>query len=123
MSTKIQKPAWLDSANAVREWQRIVKELGDKLTAVDASLLADYCQMYADCIDLRHRVEKEGELVMSSKGIMYTNPTLSILMNRENRLFLLRSQLYFTPKSRNEKQRTQGKARSVLDALDGKGAE
>ncbi len=84
---------------------------------MDISLIADYAITHAEIIRLREFVAMEGLTLIGAKGGEYTNPKQNILSGQMAHIAQLRRDLYFTPKSRAEKQKPQGKAQSILDAL------
>ncbi len=114
MPKAIRIPPELASKWAIYEYKRIVIALNEKISALDHSLLVDYAQTYSDILDLRSMVEQEGMKLISEKGGEYINPTLNILISRQSHMAALRRDLYFTPKSRVEKQ---GKVRKGAKAL------
>ena len=101
-------------AAAKQEWVRIHNLLADKLDVRDHSLLIDYCLTFAEIIELRDTVAIEGRTLTSDKGGSYINPTMNLLISRQSHMASLRRDLYFTPKSRIEKQ---NKARSRGQAI------
>lgn len=110
-------PPTLRGKDQVAEWNRVTKELNGKLSELDRSLLVDYCNCYINCIDLRDKVGDNLTLV-GPKGGEYMNPLVSILMHEQNFLAQLRRDLYFTPKSRQEKRGRTGKGASILESLN-----
>lgn len=93
------------SEDAQKEWDRIIKALGDdNVNELDLSLLYDYAKTFADVLRLEEEVESEGEILVSTQtGSPYTNPRFHILSNRRETLCKLRRDLNMTPKARAEK--------------------
>lgn len=104
------------------EWKRVVVLLEGKFDPRDISLLMDYCITHAEILDLRVRVGSD-EMLMGVKGGCYMNPLLTVMMNRQAHLSALRRDLYFTPKSRIEKQSkgTLSKAKQIKNSVEAQG--
>ena len=117
-SKPLQIPNHITDGIAREEYIRVVRTLGNKLTPVDRSLLADYAITYADVIRLSEEVETEGHKLTGPKGGEYLNPTTTLVMHKQSLLASLRRDLFFTPKSRGEKSKPTGKAMSIKDALN-----
>lgn len=119
---KISIPSCVaENRDAKDEWIRITTILGDKADGRDRSLLEDYCLTHALVRSLRQRVDDEGYTLESPKtGSSYTNPTVNTLTSMQGHLAALRRDLYFTPKSRIEKQTkaTMSKSKSIKDSLN-----
>lgn len=102
------------------EYCRVIKLLEGKLDERDRSLLISYSLTHAEIIALRLEIEMTGgRMLEGPKGGMYINPVYNMLISREGQLAQLRRDLYFTPKSRIEKQNkaTLSKARSIRDNI------
>ena len=103
---------------AKAEWLRIVAIMGDKIDKRDRSLLIDYCLTHAEVIALRRTVQFEGHKLVGPKGGEYINPTVNLLISRQTHLASLRRDLYFTPKSRIEKQaKSLSKGKSIVAGI------
>ncbi len=98
-----------EDPQAKAEFIRVVLLLGDKVDKRDVSLLADYAKVYSEIIDLRTDIGVEGRVLVGAKGGSYLNPLVNLLSGKESLIAQLRRDLYFTPKSRIEKQ-TKGNA-------------
>lgn len=109
-------PPELQDAWAAYEYKRVTGLLGKSLKPQDHSLLIDYAQTYSDVIQLRADVKLQGHTLVSDKGNAYINPTTNLLISRESHLAALRRDLYFTPKSRVDKQKST--KQTALEALD-----
>lgn len=111
-------PDYVKNKDARREFVRVVNEIGmDKLRPVDISLLLEYAIMHGDIIELMDEVRVEGYMLVSAKGGAYVNPKQNVLSSKQAHLAQLRRDLYFTPRSRVEKGRLNGKAQGILEAL------
>ena len=71
-------PAQL-SDGAKAEWKRVAPELHrtGRLTALDVAALALYCQSYADYIESRDVVAREGLSITNARGAIVKHPLLS----------------------------------------------
>lgn len=105
---QLTPPAYLND-DAKEEFNRVIKFLGNRLNPLDYSLLIDYSEAFADVIFLRALVDVEGMRLMSERGGLYLNPTITLLMNRRSLLATLRKDLGFTPNSRREKPTGRGR--------------
>lgn len=110
-------PSYVSDPLAIAEFNRCLKHLG-RLTPMDRSLLADYCNVFAECINLQKIVDEEGYKLTGPKGGEYLNPTVTLLMHKQGLISQLRRDLFFTPKSRGEKAKPTGKALSILEQIN-----
>lgn len=107
-----------EDGEAKLEWIRVVQALADKVDRRDISLLTDYCLTHSEIKELRLSVATEGRTLEGPKGGMYINPTVNLLISRQSHISQLRRDLYFTPKSRIEKQsKTAAKGNSIRDSI------
>jgi phage terminase small subunit len=105
-----------EDPEAKREYVRVVQLLGEKLDERDRSLLCEYALIHAEIQELRVAVDLEGRVLVGPKGGSYLNPTVNLLISRQGHLAQLRRDLYFTPKSRIEKQTKGGRGRGGVRA-------
>jgi P27 family predicted phage terminase small subunit len=117
-SLTVEMPNWLTDWKARAEFKRVVAILGQNVGALDQSLLADYAATYAHCQDLEDAWRKMGTVLMSAKGGAYPNPVYSQWQGMCGHLANLRRDLFFTPKSRGEKKKSQSKAQTLLDRIN-----
>jgi P27 family predicted phage terminase small subunit len=114
---KYRIPAHVGKTDATQEYIRILKQLDGKIGPLDESLLVDYANTHAEVIELTDDVRIQGRTLTGPKGGEYINPTMNLLISRQSHLAALRRDLFFTPRSRGEKAKPQGKAQSILDKL------
>lgn len=105
---------------ACAEYKRVIALLEGRLDERDRSLLSDYAITHSEIIELRTLVSRQGRMFEGTKGGYYINPIVNLLSSRQAHIAQLRRDLYFTPKSRIEKQAkaTQAKGTTVRDKLD-----
>jgi phage terminase small subunit len=108
-----------ENVEAKKEFLRVMQILDGKLDGRDQSLLVDYALTHAEIMELRVCVASEGRVLEGPKGGAYLNPTVNLLISRQGHLGQLRRDLYFTPKSRIEKQHKAAlsKGRAIRDSL------
>lgn len=109
-----------EKREAKLEYCRVVRLLKGKLDERDRSLLVSYALTHSEIIELRIEIDSTGgRMLEGPKGGMYINPMYNMLISRESQLAQLRRDLYFTPKSRIEKQTkgTLSKARSIRENI------
>lgn len=111
-------PSWLKDWEARLEFKRVVDILGQNATLLDQSLLADYASTYAEVLDLERLLKDEDRVLWGAKGGAYTNPLVNQIASAKGHLSNLRRDLFFTPKSRGEKKKTQTKAKSLLERIN-----
>ena len=103
--TKVQKigpcPPQL-SAAARDEWERVVGYLieQDRITALDAAVLAAYCVSYASWLDALSLVAKFGEIIKSPNGHPMPSPYIILANQQRDAMLRCASELGITPASR-----------------------
>jgi len=104
--------------HAREEYIRIAKHLDGEVSVVDESLLIDYANTHAEVLELQDAVDLEGRKLTGPKGGEYINPTYNLMISRQSHLAALRRDLFFTPRSRGEKAKPDGKAMSIWEKLN-----
>jgi P27 family predicted phage terminase small subunit len=95
-------PAHLDDI-ALMEWTRLTQELASKqvITNVDMTILATYCQTYADWVELTQLATKEERYLKTDKGYQYKNPLYADIAKIRKELQNYSAELGITPSSRS----------------------
>lgn len=114
----VEMPPWLNDVDAKFEFRRVVAILGQNVKPEDQSLLGDYAMAHANVLDLRRCCLGAQRILLGAKGGAFTNPIFQQLAGAESHLATLRRDLFFTPKSRGEKKKTQLKAKSLIDRIN-----
>ncbi|MDU1413451.1 MAG: phage terminase small subunit P27 family [Clostridium sp.] len=89
-SSKLKAPSWLN-ADAKKEFKRIVTEMKaietfeNLLSNLDLSMLAIYCNAYANYIELSKLIENEGMVIMYTNKAGETNPTISAYVQAQQK--------------------------------------
>lgn len=89
-SNKLKAPSWLNN-DAKKEFKRIVNEMkaietfNNLLSNLDLSMLAIYCNAYANYIELSKLIENEGMVIMYTNKAGETNPTISAYVQAQQK--------------------------------------
>lgn len=105
------------SGEALKEWQRIVKELFvlGLMTRIDRAALAAYCQAWADFHNARERVEAAGLVLKTVNGNFQENPFYTIQKRSMELMHKFLTEFGMTPASRT---RINGTASTAPDSDD-----
>lgn len=92
------------TGEAVKEWDRITKELHALgiIANVDRAALAAYCMAWLDFVYASRMVDEEGEVITSEKGGKYMNPWVGIKTSAMDRLVRIGAEFGLTPASRTK---------------------
>ena len=92
------------TGHALTEWDRITQELAVKqiITLVDMSIIAVYCQTYADWIHHTEQLINEDEIITSTRGVPQINPRIKLVSRLREELAKYSSEIGITPTSRNK---------------------
>jgi P27 family predicted phage terminase small subunit len=87
---------------ARQEWTRVTRELHALgiLALVDRSALAAYCTAYKDYVRAENTLKKEGEVLVSDKGVAYQNPWMRIKKQSMDQMVRFGAEFGMTPSSR-----------------------
>jgi P27 family predicted phage terminase small subunit len=92
---------------AKAEWKRIVPAMKKENLALDRSLLIDYCQTYADEVELTKSVEEFGRWYIGPNDAQCATQASTQLHKAKQLLARLRTDLGLTPKARSEKPQSE----------------
>lgn len=94
-------PPWLPRYGKA-EWKRVAPILVDRrhLTDADLGTLAAYASAFADLIDATKRIECDGMVIETDRGLR-KHPAISIQTNARNQIRQLAAELGLTPVSRS----------------------
>lgn len=98
-----EKPPVVESCElASEQWDELCKTLDELgiLTVADKSLLAMYCQTYAEYIKLHRHIAEHGCKVFNDKGNASQSPEAIQIHRYADRLIKLMSEMGLTPSSR-----------------------
>lgn len=99
----ITPPQWLQG-EALIEWNRITDILrnANMLTAVDANLLAMYCDTFARWLEIRQQIETEGPTIANATNpnTFKMNPLIRVQQSLARDLLALSKHFGFSPLSR-----------------------
>lgn len=73
------RPQWI-TGEAHKEWKRIIpvlEKLGI-LAEIDRTIIASYCQYYAQWKDASEKLKYKNEVLVSDKGNEYQNPLITV---------------------------------------------
>jgi len=95
-------PAWL-SGNAKREWQRVMKILSplNIITELDRTILAAYCQCYADYVEALDHC-KHGILIKTTSGNVIQNPAIGVKNTALKLLHKMATEFGMSPSARSQ---------------------
>lgn len=97
-----EAPAWLNDIE--REvWDRTVDSLSKTrglLTVIDGGLLASYCEAWAEFLNARAEIERDGPTVWSEKGGAYQHPAVGRKNSALERIRRIGSEFGMSPASR-----------------------
>lgn len=95
-------PRWM-SLEAKREWRRIAPRLHKVglLTEVDGLSLAMLCEAFAQYVEAKVVVEREGMLAMSDKGNTYQHPAVSLMTGARSEMLKWAREFGMTPSARS----------------------
>jgi P27 family predicted phage terminase small subunit len=112
-------PSWL-SAEAKREWKRVVPILVDRriLTTADLGSLENYCVAIGTVREMERQLQRDGHVVETEKG-MKRHPAVGIQSDAMTRARLLAAELGLTPTSRSRPSVRGDTPGDDLDFLDG----
>lgn len=101
----VRAPACLGEA-ARKEWQRLRRRLAPAglLTALDADVLAMYCQAYARWVDAEEHLQRVGPVVKTKNGNLVQNPYLAVANRAMEQMLLYARELGMTPSARSRIQ-------------------
>lgn len=90
------------SAEAKKEWRRVVKELAavGLLTKLDRAALACYCQSWADWAAACAQVAQFGTVLVAEGGRIYVNPQVHVANRALAALRSFASEFGMTPSAR-----------------------
>jgi P27 family predicted phage terminase small subunit len=102
------KPALPDppeslTAAAKAEWTRLAKELftAGLLTNADRNALANYCEAWADWVDARKHINKDGgKIIVTDKGYEMQSPWVGMANKAAANMLRIAAEFGFTPASR-----------------------
>jgi len=111
-------PAHL-TAEARREWRRVVRELAEAglLTTVDRAALACYCQAWADWVDAQAHIDEGGRVCTSETGYQYQSPWVSIAKNAMEQMRRFMTEFGMTPSSRSRVHPAEAETADQLEAF------
>jgi len=94
-------PAWL-SAEAKREWKRVVPILVERriLTTADLGSLENYCVAIGTVREMERHLQRDGHVV-EVEGVLKRHPGVGIQSDAMTRARLLAAELGLTPVSRS----------------------
>ncbi len=98
------KPETVETCSiASAQWDELCKTLDELgvLTVADKSLLAMYCQTYAEYIKLQQHVKEHGCTVFNDKGNASQSPEAIQVHRYADRLIKLMAEMGLTPSSRS----------------------
>ncbi len=112
-------PSWL-SADAKREWKRVVPILVDRriLTTADLGSLENYCVAIGTVREMERQLQRDGHVVETEKGTK-RHPAVGIQSDAMTRARLLAAELGLTPTSRSRPPVRGDTPGDDLDFLDG----
>ena len=98
-------PAHLSDA-AKREWHRLKRRLtpAGLLTALDANVLALYCQAYGRWIEAEEQLARFGPVVKTKNGNLVQNPYLAVANRAMDQMLVYARELGMTPSARSRIQ-------------------
>lgn len=101
VSTAPPAPSWL-SADAKREWKRVVPILVERriLTTADLGSLENYCVAIGSVRQMERQLQRDGH-VIEVDGAMKRHPAVGIQSDAMTRARLLAAELGLTPVSRS----------------------
>mgnify|MGYP001313501869 CR=1 FL=1 len=110
-------PAWL-SADAKREWKRVVPILVERriLTTADLGSLENYCTAIGQIREMERQLQRDGHVIETDKGLK-RHPAVGIQSDAMTRARLLAAELGLTPVSRSRPAVRGDSAGDDLDFL------
>lgn len=110
-------PAWL-SADAKREWKRVVPILVERriLTTADLGSLENYCTAIGTVREMERQLQRDGHVIETDKGLK-RHPAVGIQSDAMTRARLLAAELGLTPVSRSRPAVRGDSAGDDLDFL------
>lgn len=110
-------PAWL-SADAKREWKRVVPILVERriLTTADLGSLENYCTAIGTVREMERQLQRDGHVIETDKGLK-RHPAVGIQSDAMTRARLLAAELGLTPVSRSRPAVRGDSAGEDLDFL------
>lgn len=95
-------PKWL-SADAKREWKRVLPDLIERRILTDADLgsLENYCIAIGQVREMERTLQQEGHVYTSANGMLKRHPAGVILSDAMTRARLIAVELGLTPVSRS----------------------
>jgi len=104
------------TAEARKEWHRVVRELYDVgvLTVADRAVLAAYCQCYARWVEAEGMIEAEGSIQTNPKGYMVKSPWVEIAHQSLTQMRAYMVELGMTPSSRSRVKAVDQKDKPTL---------
>lgn len=107
------------SAEAKREWHRLVKVLhkAGLLTKVDRGALALYCQAWGRWVEAERSLQTVGLVVLSAKGGLYQNPMLAIANKAMDQMHRLGAEFGMNPSARMRLSISPPEEMDELEAL------
>lgn len=112
-------PRWL-SEEARAEWKRLAPRLHavGLLTDVDGLALAMLCEAFAQYVEAKGLVEREGMMAVSDKGNTYQHPAVGLMNSARNELLKWTREFGMTPSARSRiNVETSGEEPSLADLL------
>lgn len=93
-------------AVARREWGRLKRKLGPAglLTALDADVLAMYCQAFARWVEAEDQLARFGPVVKTKNGNLVQNPYLAVANRSMEQMLAYARELGMTPSARSRIQ-------------------
>lgn len=94
-------PVWM-SRFAKREWKRVGNELMKLglVTEIDRTVLALYCQAFADYVDAKAFVDEYGLTTTTEKGNVIQHPIVGVMNKAWERCLKAATQFGMSPSSR-----------------------
>jgi P27 family predicted phage terminase small subunit len=99
----VKPPHIAECEIASPQWDGLCKTLDEMniLTVADQSLLALYCQTYAEWMKLQRHVKEHGCSIMNDKGNVSQSPEAVQVHRYADRLLKMMAELGLTPSSRS----------------------
>lgn len=82
---------------AAETWNVIVEERGEVFREVDGMVLAMYCELWAQHVELTQRVRREGVTIVGPRGRVMKNPVANVLKETNAALIRVAADCGLTP--------------------------
>ena len=117
-------PKWLKT-EAKREWKRIVPLLLAQglLTKLDRTVLAIYCQTYAEYLEAEKLLQRKKVLIKTANGNLVQNPAIAVRNRARDMLLKAAAEIGMTPSGRSsislpqEPSETDKSAKKFFDRI------